>query len=754
MIRRRLFHLLLAAALLTLDAAGARVGAARDRAQQDRQKQDQPKPDRKDANRKEPSDQEEVLRVRTNLVELSAVVTDGRGRAVENLTKDDFELLENERPQPISFFTIERVGVAAAAQPATTSSSSAAAGEGDEGARAGVAPNAPAAVGRTVVLFADALHLTPSGLMNVKKALTRFVESQMTDGDLVAVVSTGASGALLGQLTRDRQLLRAAINRLSPQSVRTPSFFTPYLAAQILREDNFDGEATTLAARIVRAEEGLRVVVMDPERNDPDYLQKVYAKQKAVSIIAEEAQRRRASMSALRAVADHLANLPGQRLIAYFSEGFSMIGTKGDPETGEIESVTSRAARSGVVIYAIDARGLAGNPVFDVSAGDFDAGAAQTSQMSAYLSAAVTESQSGMNALARDTGGEPFFNTNDLNRALARALEENRTYYRIAYHSPEGDDTKFRRVSLRVKNHPDYRVRTQRGYRVEAEVADAAKTPAQKLIAAMLSPLPSTAIPTDASAGFYVGERDEAQVTFRAHIDASRLEWAALGGDAARLDLEVLTAIYDLSGKAVASFPEKIQSTLRAPEVELARRNGIDSVKRLSLKPGLYQIRVGVREPATGRVGTSSVVVEVPDLLRDKLTLSGVFLRADLSQAEATDAKGASAPAPREEFRQGLRVFRRGEPLVYQFRVYHGEDARGDSANLSMRLELRQGERAIYQSPWQPLAPLVVRRDAKGTEVGGQLRASLPAGVYELGVSVRDERRKQTVRGAVEFAVE
>jgi VWFA-related protein len=756
---RTSFRLLLAMTLFVAHAAGGRATAPLDQQPQDQRKQDQSKQERKDASRKEPNDQEEVLRVRTNLVELSAVVTDKRGQAVENLSKEDFELLENERPQPISFFTVERVG-GAASPPATTSASAAVIntpGASGETSRANSAPSSPAAVGRTVVLFVDALHLTPSGLMNVKKALTRFVETQMTENDLVAVVSTGASGALLGQLTRDRNLLRAAIARLSPQSVQTPSFFTPYLAAQILREDNMDGEATTLAARIIRAEEGLRVVVMDPERKDPDYLQKVYARQKAPVILAEEAQRRRASMASLRAVAEHLANLPGQRLVAYFSEGFSMVGARGEPETGEIESVTSRAARSGVVIYSIDARGLAANPVFDVSAGDFDAGAGQTSQMSAYLSAAVTESQNGMNALARDTGGEPFFNTNDLNRALGRALEENRVYYRIAYHSPEGDDTKFRRVSLSVKNHPDYKVRTQRGYRVEPEAAEALKTPAQKLIAAMLSPLTATAIPVDASAGFYVGAGDEAQVTFRAHIDASRLDWGAQSGDTARVDLEVLTAIYDLAGKPVASFPEKIQSTLRAGDVELAKRNGIDSVKRLSLKPGLYQIRVGVREPSTERVGTSSVVVEVPDLSLDRLTLSSVFLRADLNQADATDAKGASRPAPREEFRQGLRVFRRGEPLIYQFRVYHGEGAHeggGDGANLSMQLELRQGERTIYQSPWQQLAPLIVRRDAKGTEVGGQLRATLPPGSYELGVRVRDERRKKTVGGAVEFAVE
>jgi hypothetical protein len=71
-----------------------------------------------------------------------------------------------------------------------------------------------------------------------------------------------------------------------------------------------------------------------------------------------------------------------------------------------------------------------------------------------------------------------------------------------------------------------------------------------------------------------------------------------------------------------------------------------------------------------------------------------------------------------------------------------------------MQSELRQGERTIYTGAWTALAPLVVRRDAKGTEVGGQLKAALPPGTYELRVSVRDERRKKTVRGSVGFAVE
>jgi VWFA-related protein len=724
----------------TPPALAQTVGTPEQR-QQDRERRDQQ------------SDREEVLRVRTNLVELSAVVTDGRGRAVENLSKEDFELLENNRPQQINFFTIERVG---GTQPPTqmatpTSGTNAPAADG---ARTVATPAARASVSRTVVLFVDALHLTPSGLMGVKKALLRFVDTQMTEGDLVAVVSTGASGGLLGQLTRDRQLLRVAIGRLAAQSVQTPSFFTPYLAAQVLRENNLDGEATALAARVVRAEDGLTATVLDPESNDPDYLQKRYARQKAQMILAEATQRRRASMAALRAVADHVASLPGQRLVAYFSEGFSMAGSHGETETGDIESVTGRAARSGVVIYSIDARGLSANPIFDVSAGDFEAGAAQTSQMSAYLASSVTESQNGMNALAKDTGGEPFFNTNDLNKALGRALDENRVYYRIAYHSPEGDEGKFRRVTLRVKNHPDYKVRAQRGYRVEAEDArEAAQTPRQKLIRAMVSPLPSSALPVEASAGFYAGGTDDAQVSFRAHIDGARLDFREQPDKTTRVELEVVTVVYDLGGKVISSFPEPIKLTLTPRGVELVKTYGIDSVKRLSLKPGLYQVRFGVREPSTERVGTSSVVVEVPDLSGGKLALSSVFLRADTVPPDAAgDAKGASQTTARGEFRQGVQVFRRGEPLVYQFRVYNAEGA--SNADLSMQLELRQGERVIYTGAWDALAPLVVKRDAKGAEVGGQLKAALPPGTYELRVSVRDERRKKNVRGAVGFSVE
>ena len=93
-------------------------------------------------------------------------------------------------------------------------------------------------------------------------------------------------------------------------------------------------------------------------------------------------------------------------------------------------------------------------------------------------------------------------------------------------------------------------------------------------------------------------------------------------------------------------------------------------------------------------------------------------------------------------------------------RVYGGADCaprqqqEDKGANLSLRLELKQGERTIYPGEWQPLAPLVVKRDAKGPEVGGQLKLTLSAGIYELNLSVQDAKRKKTMRGSIPFAVE
>ena len=58
----------------------------------------------------QPADENEVVRISTNLIQVDAVVTDKSGMVVSNLTPEDFEILVNGKSQPItnfSFVTIE-----------------------------------------------------------------------------------------------------------------------------------------------------------------------------------------------------------------------------------------------------------------------------------------------------------------------------------------------------------------------------------------------------------------------------------------------------------------------------------------------------------------------------------------------------------------------------------------------------------------------------------------------------------------------
>src|SRR4030095_363586 len=157
--------------------------------------------------------------------------------------QDDFEILENGRLQKISFFTMEQIG-AGSTGPAP---GQAAAGE----------PNAEVPVrkkiSRTIVICVDTLHLSSASLVRAKQQLKKFVDEQITDEDMVAVVTTSWSLGILQQFIKDRKLLRYVIDRISIFPKRA-TLFTPYLAARVTMQDE---AALGVATQILAAEEGM-----------------------------------------------------------------------------------------------------------------------------------------------------------------------------------------------------------------------------------------------------------------------------------------------------------------------------------------------------------------------------------------------------------------------------------------------------------------------------------------------------------------
>src|SRR5947209_4732892 len=152
---------------------------------------------------------EEVVRVRSELVQTDVTVLDKRGRFVDGLTPEQFELRVDGRAVPLSFF--ERVTAGSASE--ATQLAAAVRARGAEAQSKRTLPQASGR-GRVIFFFVDDVHLAPDSLARTRKSLSRFVDEQMGEGDLVAVISTSGQVGFLQQLTDNKSVLHAAIERL------------------------------------------------------------------------------------------------------------------------------------------------------------------------------------------------------------------------------------------------------------------------------------------------------------------------------------------------------------------------------------------------------------------------------------------------------------------------------------------------------------------------------------------------------------
>jgi VWFA-related protein len=458
------------------------------------------------SSKKAKQEQDQSVQLQTELIQVHAVVTNKQGQVIRDLKKDDFEIFENKNRQVISFFSVDSVG-------AINSSDS-------SGNSSGLGPNGPTGLSsrkpaRTVVLYIDTLHMSIASLMQIKPILSKFVDQQLTKDDVAAIITSTGSLGVLEQFTSDHRILHYAINKLGPGPIVPESMYTPYLAGKVKQDDP---EALRIAKDLVRVEDHVDI-------RDEQMLE-LLARTKAGRIISESSYRRRSSLFTLKAVADRMAEMPGQRMIAVLSDGFSLVDSSGTEDRVDLDSTISRAVRSGVVIYSLDTKGLIVQPGYSASTSGPDPEVA--GQLLNILTLSELESRAGMDAMSHDTGGEFLHNSNDLGGLLTKALDANQFYYTMAYY-PTGNDKSrdFRNISIKVKDHPEYQVRAQKGYSPEefrkAKNNDA-KTPVGKLFQAIALPLPVTSIGVVSTASFYGREIDPSVVLFDAHIDGNNLE--------------------------------------------------------------------------------------------------------------------------------------------------------------------------------------------------------------------------------------
>src|SRR2546430_2802907 len=178
-----------------------------------------------------PTPAEDVLRIDTELVQTDVMVFDKNCKFVSGLSREQFDLSVDGKPQPISSFEQVSAGTSKEVRLLRSRSKSTTA----------VSENAPVTenLGRTIVFFIDDLHLSADSLARARKTLAQFIDNEMNENDRVAIASTSGDIGFLQQFTDYKSVLRAAAARLThhPYRVRdmtdslTP--MTEYMALSI-----------------------------------------------------------------------------------------------------------------------------------------------------------------------------------------------------------------------------------------------------------------------------------------------------------------------------------------------------------------------------------------------------------------------------------------------------------------------------------------------------------------------------------------
>jgi len=688
--------------------------------------------------------------VEAELVELDVVVTDGKDRPLTDLGPEDFEVLEEGRPQPITHFA-----PGFSAQP-----------RGD--ALAGGPTPAPAAFAdagpraRHLVLVVDDYHLEPEDLSPVRAALLRFIDGQLAAGDEVAVVAASGSLGALQQFTTDRDVLRRAVSRLRVQnrSYRPPTDvprLTDYQAELI---ESGDQEALDLAAKEIMAAE--RRPAGSTAGKQAQMLAEGRARALARQIVSVSDRVTGLTLSSLERLVRGLHPVRGRKVVALFSSGF-FLGPERQSSRRDLQVIADAAVRSGVVLYTIDARGLIATPAIGDArvGGSYDItsnpGARERIEMRALEAA-----RDGLNALALDTGGLPLFNRNDLEGSLKRVLEDSATYYRLGF-APQGSprDGRFHKIEVRVRGRSGLRVRTASGYLARGSAPAAESRPAadtkdeasRLLRTALDSSYPLRSLPVDLTADF-VGTSAGDVVVATACLDASRLQFEPAGEGHESAAFDVVGVVVDEEGKAVGQFSDRVELSLTPESKERALRNGLTYRKTLAVPPGLLQTRVAVRAERSGLLGSASHWVEVPDRTRPGLSLSSILLLAegeDAAAAPPTTRGTVSFDRPR--LPEVSRRFPRGSHLDYLLLVYgRGKPGAASPTDVVVERQLLSGSTILTRSV---PSPVPAEGPTGMPAVSGRLRLdALAPGAYELRLVVSDRVTSAAATRSLRFTVE
>ena len=692
-------------------------------------------------------DDGDVVKITTNLIQIDVVVTDKNGNQITDLNPEDFEIYENGKRQDISNFSyIFNKTTQNQTNPPVSNSS----GSFD-------IPAPPAKlkleqIKRTYALVVDDLGLSFENISTVRYSLKKFVEEEMQNGDLVAIVRTGSGIGALQSFTSDKRQLLAAIEKIrwNPQGRGDISAFKPLQKSFADKEDETEAlklekggsQGQNSVPQINRDEK----TAADFERKDDDFRNANYSQ---------------GSLGALSYVIRGMKELPGRKSVMFISEGFqtyvddttrgSLLGSKKRIDTGVLSSlrkVAELANRSSVVIYTFDPRGLV-NP------------AALNSSSNRREERYTRDSQQTMRYLAEETGGLPYVDQNKLGRGIRQAVADQSGYYLLGY-VPDSDTfdsntSKFNKFKIKV-NRPGLEVRYRSGFFgvTEEEVAKTKQSPTQQIYDALTSPFGANDITLNLNAIYADDEKIGSFIRSLLNIGAKDLTFSTEPNGMHKTNFDLIAMTFGDNGSPIDQVTKNY--TIQVNDADYQRMLEKGFVYNLLVpikKPGAYQFRVALRDTATKKIGAASQFIEVPNLKKDRLTLSSIVL----NNFTTDELKNPAQKQVQNNYADGfsdtsVRKFKQDSLLRYDYAIYN---AKTNPTDLEVSARLFRDNKIVLEGAPSKLNA-DKQTDLSRIEAAGAitLGKNLPPGNYILQIIVTDNRAKnknQTTSQFIDFEI-
>lgn len=540
-----------------------------------------------------------TFRADTSVVVVDVVALDEKGEPIPNLKREDFTLFENGKPQTARYFDVNF---------AERRKSSPAPVELPPNQFTNLPAEEP---GRAVnIVLIDKLNTSTLDQINAKKAILKYLTT-LPKGERVALFVMGSTLQMVQGFTDNSETLIAVAEQLLASK-------SPLFTTETERQQDADRDLYMTRQGVKAPPQSRQALFVNGQ------FMSIYAYRLLASLEKIESYqvdlRARMTLNSLEALAGAVSGYSGRKNLLWLSGNFPFrIGPDFTQDRmseyrNAIQQTSARLAAAQIAVYPIDVRGLYSRGIDITSNAEGEepfvgVNSVQAEQkIGRRQGGEIWETHSTMTDIARQTGGEAFWGSNDLTSALGNIIHKGASYYTLAY-TPTNQkwDGTFRTIEVKL-NRPGARITYRRGYYAVRNQQLAGDQAARLLAAAIQPSVPES---TAVAMRVRVSGHDSADGVIKLDyvIDPANVSFVdSEGGKSVRLDFMVVAFA---EGRNVTQVADTLEGTLPQDKFESVVKTGIPARQELKLAPGRYLLRVGVIDRNSTRIGTLDVPVEI-----------------------------------------------------------------------------------------------------------------------------------------------